>query len=52
MNTLIMLVIWIAVIAVMVWAIGFIPADSRLVRGLQAVVAVIGALLIAQRFLV
>jgi len=52
MSLLISLIIWIVVIALLVWAEGLLPIDPTVVRIIQAATAIIGVLLIAQRFLV
>ncbi len=52
MSVLISLVIAIIVIALLVWAEGFLspPLDAGIVRLIQAATAIIGALLVLQRF--
>jgi hypothetical protein len=51
MSVLISLVIWIVIIGLLVWAEGILPIDPTVVRIIQAATAIVGVLLIAQRFL-
>ena len=41
--------IWVICIGFLVWAEGHLPFDGRLVQGIQAVTAIVGALLLLQR---
>ena len=50
MTELISLIIAIVVLAVLVWAEGLLPIDPWIVRIIQAATAIIGALLLVQRF--
>jgi hypothetical protein len=49
MFLLITVIIWVAVIGLLVWAEGLLPIDPRVVRVIQAVTAIVGALLLIQR---
>ncbi len=50
MTILISLIIGVVILAVLVWAAGLLPLVGQLVRIIQAAVAIIGALLLAQRY--